>query len=120
MHIVIGKAMKKIQEHPDSDCESSSIAYSLLSTNERYSFGAAMVTVSKVFSQSHNLLTSLQSETMDLVYFLKHSENLRSKVIDMQERSESIFHPLFTEGIELYQYCKISNRVPILSSKTNV
>ena len=58
-----------------------------------------MVTVSKDFSLSRTLLTSLQLETKDLVYFLKHAEDLKSKVRDMRERSEAIFHPLFTEGM---------------------
>jgi hypothetical protein len=90
MFIIIDMAMKEIQEHPDSDCKSSSKVYSSLSAIERYSFVAAMVTVSKVFSLSHNLSTSLQSETIDLVYFLKHSDDLRSKVSDMRERSEAV------------------------------
>ena len=112
MFIIIDMAMMEIQEHPDSDCKSSSKVYSSLSAIERYSFVAAMVTVSKVFSLSHNLSTSLQSETIDLVYFLKHTDELRSKNRDMRERSEVIFHPLFTEGTDLCQDYEISIRVP--------
>jgi hypothetical protein len=104
--------MRDIQEHPDSHSESSSKAYSLLSAIERCSFVAATVTVSKVFSLSHNLSTSLQSETIDLVCSLKHTDELRSKNRDMRERSEVIFHPLFTEGTDLCQDYEISIRVP--------
>jgi hypothetical protein len=92
--------MREIQEYPDSASESSSKAYSLLSTTERYGFAAAMATVSKVFSLSHNLSTSLQSETIDIVYFLKHADDLKTEVRDIRERSESMFYPLFTEGTE--------------------
>ena len=38
-----------------------------------------MITVTKVFSLSHNLSKSLQSETIDLVYFLRYADNPKSK-----------------------------------------
>ena len=49
MFNIICKALREVQEHPDSDSESSSKAYSLLSAIEKCTFVAAMVTVSKVF-----------------------------------------------------------------------
>ena len=97
MFIIICKAMKEIQEHPDSDSESYSKAYSLISVIEGCSLVAPMVTVSKVFSVSHNLSTSLQAKTKDLVYFLKHADDLKSEVRDMRETSEATLHPIFTE-----------------------
>ena len=66
--------MREIQEQPDSDSECSSETRSSLSAIKRRSFTTAMVTVSKVFSPSHNLSTSLQSETIDIVRFLKQAD----------------------------------------------
>jgi hypothetical protein len=78
--IIICKAKREIQEHPDSDSESTSKAYSLLSATEKCNFATAMVTISKVFILSHNFLTSLQSETIDISYFLEHNGDLKSEV----------------------------------------
>ena len=69
-----------------------SCAYFFPSAIERYSFVAAMIIVSEVFSQSHNLSTSLQSETIDLVYFFKHTDILKSQDRDMRERVSSTFN----------------------------
>ena len=41
--------MREIQEHPDSDSKCSGKAFCLLSAIERYSFVAAVATVSKGF-----------------------------------------------------------------------
>ena len=57
LYIIIGKAMKEIQEHSDSDSDDPipfQKAYSLLSATEICSFVVAMATVSKVFSPSHS------------------------------------------------------------------
>ena len=109
--ITISKTMRGIQEHPDSDSESSSKAYSLLSAIERSSFVAVTVTVSKAFSLSQNLSTALQSETIHLVCFLEDVDDLKSEVRDMRETSEATFHPLFTEVTELGQDAEIRIRV---------
>ena len=93
--IITCKAMREIQEYSDSDSESSSKAYSLLSAITKYSFASAMGTVSKVFSLPNNLSTSLQSETIDLVYFLKHADDFKSKVRDLRE---AMIHPLLLKG----------------------
>ena len=55
--IIISKAVSEIQEHCDSDYESSSKGFSSVSAIERFSFVAAMVTVNQVFSLSHSLST---------------------------------------------------------------
>ena len=70
---VICMALMEIQEDNNSYPESLSKGYALLSVIEKCSFVTAMTTLSKIFIMSHHLLTSLQAETIDLVYFLQHA-----------------------------------------------
>ena len=71
-----------------------------------------MVAVSNVFSLSYDLSTSLQSGTIDLVYFLNDTDELKSKVKNMRKRSEDVFHPLPVEEIERRQDYEFRMRMP--------
>ena len=50
---------------------------------------------------------------IDLVYFLKHADELKNKDKDMREGSEAMFHPFIIEGTGLCQDYEISIRMPI-------
>jgi hypothetical protein len=117
MFHIICKALKEIQEHPDSDSETSSKAYSLLTAIEKCSFVAAMTSVSNIFSLSHNLSTSLQSETIDLVYFLKYADDLKKEVLDMRMESEAKFKYIFKDVIAVCEAADIDIDVPRRASR---
>lgn len=117
MFEVICKALREIQEHPDSDSDTSSKAYSLLSAIEKCSFVVTITSVSKIFSLSHNFSTSLQSETIDLVYFLKHADDLKKEVLDMRMESEAKFQSIFKDVIALCEATEIDIDVPRRASR---
>jgi hypothetical protein len=59
----------------------------------------------------------LQSETIDLVYFLKHADSLKKEVLDIRTNSEARFKSIFTDVIELCEAAEITMEIPRRASK---